>query len=147
VVTGFGKLGTWFESEQYDVTPDIMTMGKALTNGYVPLSATTVREQVAELFDGKSESFLHHGFTSGGMPVACATALATIDYIENHDLLAQVPAKSEHLAESLGGLVEASPLVGDVRLRGRSNEALDTDPRVPEGAVDHERPRLYGGRA
>ena len=118
VVTGFGKMGTWFESEQYDATPDIITMGKALSNGYVPLSATAVREEIAEAFEGKPENFLHHGYTSGGMPLACAAALATIGYIERHDLLSEVPAKSKRLAESLAGLTEASPLVGDVRVRG-----------------------------
>ena len=118
VVTGFGRTGTWFEGQQYDVVPDIMTMGKGISAGYVPLSAVHVKEEVAQVFHGAPGNLLQHGYTAGGNPLACAAGLAAIQAIEDDQLISQVPEKHGFLMAELGEIQQASAIVGDVRSRG-----------------------------
>ncbi len=87
VQTGFGRTGNMFASQTYGVTPDIMTLAKAIAGG-VPMGATLVSDRIASAA-GK------HGSTFGGNPLACAAAVASIDYIEAHDL----SARAERLGE------------------------------------------------
>jgi|TARA_B110000858_G_scaffold123962_1_gene141395 putrescine aminotransferase len=77
VVTGFGKLGTMFAFEKYNFEPDILVLGKAITNGYFPMGACLIKDHV--LTDTK---FFNHGFTFSGHPVGCAAALATLKELE-----------------------------------------------------------------
>jgi len=118
VVTGFGKTGTWFECEQYDLVPDILTTGKAICGGYAPLSATTVKEEIAEVFSGSSDRLLHHGFTLAGNPLSCALGLAHIELIEKLGLIAEVPEKAAFLRTELEKMQENSKIIGDVRGKG-----------------------------
>jgi putrescine---pyruvate transaminase len=88
VITGFGRLGAWFASELWQLDPDLMTMAKGLTSGYIPLGATLVSDEIAaELERG---GYLAHGFTYTGHPAACAAALANLDLIERERLLERV---------------------------------------------------------
>ena len=77
VITGFGKLGTMFAFQKYDFKPDILVLGKAMTNGYFPMSACLVKEHVL-----KDIKFFNHGFTFSGHPVGCAAALATLEELD-----------------------------------------------------------------
>jgi len=88
VITGFGRLGAWFASLLWDLDPDLMTMAKGITSGYVPLGATMVSDEIAETLE--TGGYLAHGFTYTGHPVACAAALANLDLIEREGLVERV---------------------------------------------------------
>jgi len=88
VITGFGRLGAWFASELWDLDPDLMTLAKGITSGYVPLGATMVSGEIAGALE--AGGYLAHGFTYTGHPVACAAALATLDVMEREKLVERV---------------------------------------------------------
>ena len=88
VITGFGRLGAWFASGLWDLDPDLMTMAKGITSGYLPLGATLVSDEIAAVFE--AGGYLAHGFTYTGHPTACAAALANLDVIESERLVERV---------------------------------------------------------
>ena len=88
VITGFGRLGAWFASGLWDLDPDLMTMAKGITSGYLPLGATLVSDEIAAAFE--AGGYLAHGFTYTGHPTACAAALANLDVIESERLVERV---------------------------------------------------------
>ena len=117
VICGFGRTGHMFASEYYGLKPDLMTLAKGLTSGYLPLSAVMVGDRVADTLISKGGEF-YHGFTYSGHPVACAVALANIKIIEDEKLVQRThdqtgPHLAEHLAELAG-----HPIVGEVRSLG-----------------------------
>jgi taurine-pyruvate aminotransferase len=118
VITGFGRTGTWFECEQYDFVPDMITMAKGITSGHAPLSATHVKPEIAETFFGHPDRLFHHGYTYSGMAVSCAAGVATIEYIEESGLLGTLAGRSDAIRRELDGLKERSPVLGDVRSNG-----------------------------
>ena len=118
VVTGLGRTGTWLECVKYGVTPDIVTLGKGLTSGHAALSATLVKEEIASVFFGEPANLLQHGHTFGGMAVACAAALATIEVLEGSEILKLLPQRSAEFHEQLAQLGERSAVIGDVRSHG-----------------------------
>ena len=88
VITAFGRLGAWFASDIWNLDPDLMCLAKGLTSGYLPLGATMVADEVADvLIHG---GYLAHGFTYSGHPVPCAVALANIALIEKEHLVERV---------------------------------------------------------
>jgi len=88
VITGFGRLGAWFASELWSLDPDLMTLAKGLTSGYVPLGATLVSDEIAETLEGGG--YLAHGFTYTGHPVACAAGLANLEILAREKLVERV---------------------------------------------------------
>jgi len=88
VITGFGRLGAWFASELWSLDPDLMTLAKGITSGYVPLGATLVNDEMADALEGGG--YLAHGFTYTGHPVACAAALANLEILEREKLIERV---------------------------------------------------------
>ncbi len=114
VICGFGRTGHWFACDLFGIEPDMMTMAKGLTSGYLPLSAAMVGDRVAEvLYEEGGE--LSHGFTYSGHPVACAVALANIDIIEREGLVERVREDTgPYLQARLRELAD-HPLVGEVR--------------------------------
>jgi len=103
VATGFGRTGTMFAVEQEGVRPDILTVAKGLTGGYLPLAATLTTEQVFESFLGSfaSRRTFFHGHTYTGNPLACAAAVASLRLFRDRDIVAGLPAKGEALARAL----------------------------------------------
>ncbi len=88
VITAFGRLGAWFASDLWSLDPDLMCLAKGLTSGYLPLGATMVADEVADvLIHG---GYLAHGFTYSGHPTSCAVALANIALIEKEHLAERV---------------------------------------------------------
>ncbi len=85
VVTGFGRTGKWFGMEHFDVKPDIMVVGKAISSLYAPMGAVIASDKVNEPF-AKGAAFVH-GFTNQGHPIACAAAKTVIDIIEEDGLI------------------------------------------------------------
>jgi len=115
VITGFGRVGTWFGSERFGLSPDMMTVAKGLTSGYAPLGAVLAGPRVAEPFwrPGSAEVF-RHGYTYQAHPTACAVALANLDVLEREQLLPRVRELESVLAARLGPLA-GHELVGEVR--------------------------------
>ena len=122
VATGFGRTGKLFASEWAgrDFHPDLLCLGKGITGGYLPLSATVASGRVFDAFDGPDlgESTFYHGHSYGGNALACAVALRHLELIDAWDVLANVASSSEHLASRLGDTVAGRPGVGAVRQRG-----------------------------
>ncbi len=118
VICGFGRTGRWFGADRFAIRPDVMTLAKGITSGYVPMAAVMVGERVARtLIDDGGEFF--HGFTYSGHPVAAAVALANLALIREEGLVERVaqvtgPALAQRLAETFAG----HPLVGEVRSCG-----------------------------
>jgi len=112
VQTGFGRTGgKWFGIEHWGVEPDIITCAKGIANG-APMGATVATAEVADSFRGLTIS------TFGGNPVSCAAALATIEVIEEENLVSNAKVVGNYLREKLEELEEKYPLVGDVRGMG-----------------------------
>ena len=117
VITGFGRTGQWFASQTMGLQPDMMTLAKGLTSGYVPMSAVMVGERVFTSLKEKGGEF-YHGFTYSGHPVAAAVALANLEIIETDGLMARVRDETgPYLAEVMGQLADKA-LVGEVRTFG-----------------------------
>lgn len=112
VQTGFGRTGgKWFGIEHWGIEPDMMTFAKGLANG-VPIGVTIATQEVADSFRAPSIS------TFGGNPVSMRAGLATLNYIEEHDLLNHVEAVGNYLKMRLFELRDKYPLIGDVRGMG-----------------------------
>jgi adenosylmethionine---8-amino-7-oxononanoate aminotransferase len=120
VATGWGRTGTTFAVEQEGVLPDILTMAKGLTGGYLPLAATLTTEAVFESFLGShaSRRTFFHGHTFAGNPLACAAATASMRLFRERRLVEEVlPPRIDALARALEPLAR-HPHVGEVRRRG-----------------------------
>ncbi|MDB5990212.1 MAG: aspartate aminotransferase family protein [Herbaspirillum sp.] len=118
VITGFGRLGTPFAFDYFDVEPDLVTVAKGLTNGVVPMGAVLVKSHIYDAFmQGPEGIELAHGYTYSGHPLACAAALATQDIFEQDGILEHaqsIRAYWEDATHALRGL----PYVIDIRTIG-----------------------------
>jgi adenosylmethionine-8-amino-7-oxononanoate aminotransferase len=118
IFTGFGRTGTLFACEQGGVTPDIVTLSKALSGGTLPLAATLARRHVFDAFwSDDPRKALMHGPTYMGNALACAAANASLDLFEREPRLAQVAAISGQMARELAPC-RCLPGVKDVRIKG-----------------------------
>jgi adenosylmethionine-8-amino-7-oxononanoate transaminase len=119
VATGFGRTGRLFACEHEAVEPDLMTLGKGLTGGYLPVAATLVSDAIYDAFYGDFAELkaLYHGHSFSGNQLGCAVALASLDLFERDGLLARVGESSRLVARRLEQ-VGALPHAGDVRQRG-----------------------------
>ena len=118
IATGFGRTGTMFACKQAGVTPDIVTLSKALTGGTMPLAATVATESVYRAFLSESpEHALMHGPTYCGNPLGCAAANASLDLFETEPRLGQVSAIEAQLRHELADCARM-PGVADVRVKG-----------------------------
>jgi adenosylmethionine-8-amino-7-oxononanoate aminotransferase len=119
VATGFGRTGDMFASSGAGIAPDIVTVGKGLSGGYLPLSATLVREELFDLFTSPyaEHRALYYGHTFTGNPLACALARASLALFDEEDTL----QRARHLADRLAMLLApltALPGVAQIRQRG-----------------------------
>ena len=119
VATGFGRTGTMFACDREGVTPDLMTLSKGLTGGYLPLAATLTTEEIYRAFLGKYEEFktFFHGHSYTGNPLGCAVALANLDVFRNERTLATLQPKIRLLTQLLKPLLRL-PHVGEIRQQG-----------------------------
>jgi beta-alanine--pyruvate transaminase len=122
VITGFGRLGAPFAAQRFDVTPDVMTVAKGITNGAVPMGAAIVKREIHdaildEAHRGAGGIELFHGYTYSGHPLACAAGLATLDLYEREDLFGRAAAMSDYWADAVHGLRDV-PNVVDLRSLG-----------------------------
>ena len=119
VVSGFGRLGKMFGHEHWGVKPDIITLAKGITSGYLPLSATVSQQHIFEAFLDESDPTSHfrHINTYGGNPASTALSLKNIEIIETE----QLPQKAEKMGAYLRSqlaIIEAHPWVGEIRGKG-----------------------------
>jgi adenosylmethionine-8-amino-7-oxononanoate aminotransferase len=120
VATGFGRTGTLFASEQCALQPDILCLGKGITGGYLPMSATVASQRVFDAFRGPdlSEKTLYHGHSYGGNALAAAVALRHLQLLQSPDVLTNVRERSSQLRELLALRIRNHRSVVDVRLIG-----------------------------
>jgi adenosylmethionine-8-amino-7-oxononanoate aminotransferase len=116
IITGFGRLGSWFASELYDIRPDLISIGKGLSSTYASISAVVASEKVVAPFERPGVKF-HHGNTFGGHPTQCAIALRNIEIMEREGIMEHVTEKQHELRSSLAKLFDL-PIVGDLRGAG-----------------------------
>ncbi len=114
VINAFGRLGTWFAVDRFDVRPDMITFAKGVTSGYLPLGGVVVAGRVAEPFYEQGGVWFRHGQTYSGHPTCCAAAHANLDIIEREGLLVRGRELEGEIAEAFAPLAD-SDLVGDVR--------------------------------
>ena len=115
VINGFGRTGRWFGVNHWDVVPDMLTMGKGLTSGYMPLSGVAVSEVLYQTLASRPDEFTFwHGYTYNAHPGCCAAALKNIEIIEKEGLVEQSARMGARLLDGLRSL-ERSPIVGEAR--------------------------------
>lgn len=143
VICGYGRTGEMFGSTTFGLRPDILTTAKALSSGYIPISAVMVNEKVHAAVaanSGKIGTF-GHGFTYSGHPVSCAVALETLKVYEDENILAHVkrlvPQFQQHLSSYIGrkyvGEVRGVGLIGAIELYADPSRRLTFDPAQKAG--------------
>ncbi len=115
VMTGFGRTGKWFAVDHWDVVPDIITIAKGLTSGYLPLGGVVVSDAIARHFEDK---MLYMGLTYYGHPLSCAAGIATLQVYQDEDLVGNSERLGKVLAAELGRMKERHAAIGDVRCIG-----------------------------
>lgn len=115
VMTGFGRTGKWFAIEHWGVVPDVITMAKGITAGYVPLAATSMREWVAKEFESKQWV---HGHTYSGHTLAMASGVAAIEIYKSDGLIQRAAELGAYLMQRAQELQEKHRSIGDVRGKG-----------------------------
>jgi len=113
VQTGFGKTGKWFACEHFNVVPDIMTLGKGLTGGFIPLGITATTPKIASVFRKGPGTEFRSGSTYGGHTVACAATLANINIIEKEKLVRNAAVMGAYIRRKLEEM-RKYPLVGRI---------------------------------
>ncbi len=117
VICGFGRLGSWFGYQHFGLDPDLITMAKGLSSGYLPISATVVSHEIIELLREKDSEFFH-GFTYSGHPTCAAVALRNIEIIEREGLVKRVAEDiGPYLSKALERL-HRHAIVGETRSLG-----------------------------
>ncbi len=117
VICGFGRTGNWFGFQTFGIEPDLITMAKGLSSGYMPISATAMSDRVADTIIEKGGEFFH-GYTYSGHPVACAVALRNIEIIEREGLVDHVRnVAGPHMAKRLKEF-DDHPIVAQTRSVG-----------------------------
>ncbi|MBI2936420.1 MAG: aspartate aminotransferase family protein [Chloroflexi bacterium] len=114
VINAFGRTGRWFGSEHWNLQPDLITVAKALTGGYLPVGAVIASKKVSERFEGDKDRAFRHLLTFGGHPIVAAAGLANLQIIEREKLLENSAKMGHYLLQQLQSLYEYS-IVGQVR--------------------------------
>ncbi|VAV98704.1 Omega-amino acid--pyruvate aminotransferase [hydrothermal vent metagenome] len=119
VITGFGRLGTPFAVNKFDVEPDLVTTAKGLTNGVIPMGAVFVQDKIYQAFMQGPENMVEffHGYTFSGNPMACAAALGTLDTYDEDGLLTRAAELSDYWQQAVHSL-RGLPHVIDLRNMG-----------------------------
>ena len=114
VITGFGRTGKMFATEHWGIKPDIFTVAKALTSGYLPIGAAVASKRVSDAFIGDDDATFRHLLTFGGNPASCAAGLANLEILEGEGMVENSAEMGDYLYEQLQTLYEHR-IVGDVR--------------------------------
>ena len=117
VMTGAGRTGTFLRTEALGVTPDLITMAKAISGGYAPLGAVLLHERVADAI-ARAGRRMDHVHTHSGHPVSCAVGLAVLDILEREELVAQAAERGTFFRAEMERQLGDHPFIGDVRGAG-----------------------------
>ena len=130
VITGFGRLGTPFAADKFDIQPDIITTAKGLTSGAMPMGAVIASEKVYEQIVNKSKTPVEffHGYTYSGHPLACSAAIATIKAYKEEKLIERVASLEDFFQEQIHSLKNCKNVI-DIRNIGLVG-AIQLSPRV-----------------
>ena len=115
VITGFGRTGKMFACEHWGITPDIMTVAKGITSGYIPMGGAILRKSIADSFVGSQKAAFRHVITFGGHPVAAAASLKNLEIMERECLADNSAKMGRYLLDGLEELKEKHAIIGDVR--------------------------------
>ena len=113
VICGFGRTGEWFGSDYYDLKPDLMTIAKGLTSGYIPMGGVIVRDEVARVVSEGGD--FNHGFTYSGHPVAAAVGLENLRILREEKIVERVREETAPYLQKRLRELNDHPLVGEVR--------------------------------
>ncbi len=113
VICGFGRTGEWFGSDFYDLKPDLMTIAKGLTSGYIPMGGVIVRDEVVKVLNEGGD--FNHGFTYSGHPVAAAVGLENIRILSEEKIVERVKSETAPYLQKRLRELSDHPLVGEVR--------------------------------
>jgi taurine--2-oxoglutarate transaminase len=145
VMAGFGRTGEWFAINHWNVVPDILTMAKGLTSAYVPMGAVGMRRGIADHFRDK---VFQGGLTYNSHPLACATALATLQVYEDDDLIGNARRLGPVMTMLLDALAAKHPVIGAHRSIGLFGivelvrDPATKEPMAPFGQTSPEMKRL-----
>lgn len=145
VITGFGRTGRWFAMEHWDVVPDIMTIAKGITSGYVPLGGVVLSDRVRGSLYDDPDLTLMHGFTYTGHPVACAVGLRNIKIMERERLVERAARVGPYLLSRLTEVGDRHDRVGEVRGLGMMvgvEFVLDRTTRAEAAQPDRLAPKV-----
>ncbi|TKB46738.1 aspartate aminotransferase family protein [Thalassotalea mangrovi] len=137
VIAGFGRTGEWFASQYFDLKPDLITIAKGMSSGYLPIGGVIVSDKVAQVLIDEGGDF-NHGFTYSGHPVAAAVALKNIEILEQEGIVAKVKDEISPYLQKRWQELASHPIVGEARGLGMvaavelvkdkaSNERLEPD--------------------
>ncbi|MCB1744419.1 MAG: aspartate aminotransferase family protein [Gammaproteobacteria bacterium] len=133
VINGFGRTGRWFACEHFGLEPDIMTMAKQISSGYLPIAGVIASDRIASAFEGgKAQAFVG-GSTFGAHPVSCAVSLANIDILERENLVENSRVVGDYLGEQLEALVSRHRIAAGTRGIGLMRQVMLM--RDPEAGV------------
>ncbi|MCB9993636.1 MAG: aspartate aminotransferase family protein [Hyphomicrobiaceae bacterium] len=116
VICGFGRTGNWFGSQTVNIRPDLMTIAKGLTSGYVPMGASIVSDDVASVINSGGE--FAHGYTYSGHPVAAAVALENLRILEEEGIIDRVRTTTAPYLKKKWESLSEHPMVGEARIAG-----------------------------
>src|SRR6266550_2665720 len=137
VITGFGRIGSWFASERYEIRPDLLTCAKGLSSAYASIGAVVASDRVMEPFLAGTAMYAH-GITFGGHPVQAAVALKNIEIMKRERIVERVSENEDAFRATLSQLLEL-PIVGDLRGAGYFWALeLVKDKETKEGFSDEE---------
>ena len=140
VATGFGRTGKMFACQHAEITPDLLCLAKGMTGGYLPLAATLTTEKVFSAFLAPYDEFktFFHGHTYTGNPLGCAAALATLEVLEEEDVLSALQPRITFLEQQLEAAIAPLRQVADIRRWGFMvgiELMRDPDRRIPYDAA------------
>ena len=115
VITGFGRTGKMFATEHWGVVPDMMTVAKGITSGYIPMGGCITRGEISDAFIGSQKASFKHVITFGGHPVAAAAALKNIEIMEEEGMVENAAKQGTYLLDGLNEMKEKYQMIGDVR--------------------------------
>jgi putrescine---pyruvate transaminase len=119
VITGLGRAGALFGSRLWSTKPDIMSMAKGVTSGYIPFGATLINQRMAQAWDAAGpRAVVMHGYTYSGHPVGCAAGLAAINIAEKENLAENARTVGEYFMQKLAAIQDKHEVIGDVRGQG-----------------------------
>jgi putrescine aminotransferase len=133
VITGFGRLGSWFGAQHYGVTPDVITFAKAITSGYLPLGGVIVGPRLRGWLEADDDYLLTHGGTYAGHPTCCAAGIANLQIMRAEGLPERARHAGGRLRAGLDGLADRS---GVAEIRGEGLvQAIALQPPLTAGAM------------